>query len=158
MSRAKLLYFNPLIDRSLDRFELHAFVGAFPVILLAGAFMADVASLYTVQAVWRPIAMWLLSIGLIAGGVAALTGALSYVNNPAARTVLGWGHSIGMSLALLLVCVNIAVRLSEPTKVVTPTQIGISTVTFLLLLIAGLLTGELVFRLRLNKPALTVAV
>ncbi len=156
MSRAKLLYFNPFIDRTLDRFELHAFVGSFPIILLAGAFLADVASLYTVQVVWRPIAMWLLSLGLISGGVAALTGALSYVNNPSARSVLGWIHSVGMSLALVLVCVNIAVRLAGPTKVVTPTEVGLSTVTFLLLLIAGLLTGDLVFRLRVNKPASTV--
>jgi uncharacterized membrane protein len=146
MGKAILLYENRESHAAIKGHPIHPMIVPFPIACWAGAFAADVASMYTLAPIWMAVAEWLLAIGIGTAAVAAVLGLVDFASIKAARNRTGWIHAIGNATAATLALINLGLRLSAPTPVVTEAEMALSTIVFFMLLVTGWMGGELVFR------------
>ena len=123
---------------------LHALLGSFPVAFFTLAFVTDIVYSRTAYLQWQYFSIWLITAGLIMGGLAVLAGLIEWLVGRRHARARGLGlHSIVTVVALLLGLLNAFVHSRDGWTAVVPEGLILSGVVALLLLVAAWLPALL---------------
>jgi uncharacterized membrane protein len=129
----------------MERF--HPVLVDFPVAFLIAALLTDLLYWRTGAAQWADFSFWLILAGWLGGLLAIATGLLDFLSIERARTLsTGWLHFLFADLAIFISTFNLIVRLPDHQGAVLFAGLAYSAVVAVLLVIAGGLGGQLVFR------------
>jgi uncharacterized membrane protein len=119
----------------------------FPIACFAGAFVTDLMYWRTADVMWERFSIWLITIGMILGGVAVIAGLIDVALGKRFRT-LGWPHAVGYVLALALSLLNAFVHSRDAYTAVVPAGVTLSGLVVIILLVTGWAGSALVHRHR----------
>ena len=128
--------------------RLHPILITFPIGLLGGSLVFDIAYLATDSTRWSGISFWLLIAGVVSGLIAAPFGTLDWLSiaNGTRAKRIGLFHGATAIVSLAIFSFSAWLRHGSPTSPDT-SAFAWSFVAGALLLLAGWLGGELVERL-----------
>lgn len=119
---------------------LHALLGALPIAYFLLAFLMDVTYVRSTYFIWPIFSIWLITAGLVAGGLAVLIGIFDWLARGRSTRARGSGWHMLLTLAaLLLGLLNAFVHSRDGWTAVVPEGIILSGVTTLLLIVAAFL-------------------
>lgn len=116
---------------------LHELLGALPVGYFLLAFIFDVTYVRNAYFMWPIFSVWLITAGLVAGGLAVLVEIVDWLVRRRPRG-FSW-HAVLTIVALLLGLLNAFIHSRDGWTAVVPEGIILSGVTTLLLIIAAFL-------------------
>ena len=126
---------------------LHPMLVPLPIGFLVGAFLADLAYLFTGWASWAFFATWLIAAGLVTAVVAAIGGLIDFFGEPRIRKLRpAWLHLVGNVVVLGLSLVNLLVHQRDGAAAVLPEGVILSGAVAVLLVFTGWMGGEMVYR------------
>jgi uncharacterized membrane protein len=124
---------------------------AFSIACFVLAFASDIAFYATSNQFWATASFWLLSIGLIAAAVAAVTGLIELFGANRVRDLSDTRvHAVSNAIALLIALFNWYSRFEHGASAVVPTGMVLSGIVVLVLIFSGWKGGEMVFRHRVG--------
>ncbi len=141
---------NPPSTAKIAGHPLHPLLIPFPISAFVGAFACDVAYWFAEKAIVAEVAVWLLGIGLVAGAIAGLVGAIDFLGServmklPSAKA-----HGLGNGLLLALEAANFGVHHADGQGIV-PTGLLLSVLSVCVLMFTGWKGGDLVFKSRVG--------
>jgi uncharacterized membrane protein len=126
---------------------IHPMLVPFPIVCFVGALVTDVVYWRSAQMMWADFSAWLLAIGLVMGGLAAIAGLTDFLGNRLIRTQApAWPHMIGNIVVLLLALLNSFVHTRDAWTSVVPLGLTLSVITVLILPVTGWLGWAMVYR------------
>jgi uncharacterized membrane protein len=126
---------------------IHPMLVPFPIVCFVGALITDVVYWRSAQMMWADFSAWLLAIGLVMGGLAAVAGLIDFLGNRLIRTQApAWPHMVGNIVVLLLALLNSFVHTRDAWTSVVPLGLTLSLITVLILTVTGWLGWALVYR------------
>ena len=142
---------HPRSTASIFGHPIHAMLVPFPVTCFIGAFVTDLIYSRTYNLQWQYFSIWLLTAGLIMGGLAALFGFVDYFGDRRVRRVrpANWHMALNL-LAWLLSLINAFVHSRDGWTAVVPEGLILSGLVVLLLGVSGWLGQSLVYRHRVG--------
>lgn len=138
---------KPILSRmSFGGHPIHPVLIHMPMAALLGLVATDLAFIFTGDEFWARAGVWLAGVGAFGGWAAGAAGLVDLVSVPGVRRlVTAWCHSIVAVMLLSLATFNWLIRVGDFTALLQPWGIYISVLTALLVLLAGLLGGQLVY-------------
>jgi uncharacterized membrane protein len=125
----------------------------FPIVCFVGALVTDLAYWQTAEMMWADFSAWLLTAGLVMGGLAALAGLVDFLGNRFVRADgVAWIHILGNAAAWVLSLFNAFVHTRDAWTSVVPTGLILSAVVVVILLFTGWMGWSLVYRHRIGVP------
>ena len=126
---------------------IHPMLVPFPIACFVGALITDVAYWRSAQMMWADFSAWLLAIGLVMGGLAAVAGLVDFLGNRLIRTQApAWPHMLGNIVVLLLALLNSFVHTRDAWTSVVPLGMTLSSITVLVMLVTGWFGWAMVYR------------
>jgi uncharacterized membrane protein len=126
---------------------IHPMLVPFPIVCFVGALVTDIAYWSTAQMMWADFSAWLLVIGMIMGGLAAIAGLTDFLGNRLIRAQPpAWPHMVGNIVMLLVALLNTLVHTRDAWTSVVPTGLILSVITVLILPFTGWLGWSMVYR------------
>ncbi len=126
---------------------IHPMLVPFPIVGFIGAFATDLVYWRTANLMWQYFSIWLITMGLVMGGLAALMGLIDYFGDRRVRTrPAATPHMLLNIVAMLLELINAFVHSRDGWTAVVPQGLILSGVTVLLLLVSAWLGGSLSYR------------
>ena len=127
----------------------HLLLGSFPIVCFTGALVTDIVYANTADMQWTNFSIWLLTVGLIFGGLAIVVGIFAYVRDRQRGSVAAaLVHGVGTILVMLLALWNAFVHSRDAWTSVMPEGLILSVVTVLVMVLVGWLGGMVVPRAR----------
>jgi uncharacterized membrane protein len=117
----------------------------FPIACFAGALVTDLAYWQTTDVLWERFSIWLVTVGMILAGVAAIAGVIDLVSGRSMRN-LAWPHAVGYVLAVGLSLINAFVHSRDGYTAIVPTGLALSALVVVILLFTGWFGSALVRR------------
>ncbi len=119
--------------------SLYAMLMPFPVVAFIGAFATDIVYTQTANVMWQYFSIWLITAGLVMGGLAALMNLIDYVGardrgRIAPRTLV-------FTVVMLLSLLNAFVHSRDGWTAVVPQGIVLSGIVTLLLVASAWVAG-----------------
>jgi uncharacterized membrane protein len=119
----------------------------FPMTCFVGALLTDIAYLKTANIQWANFSIWLITAGLVMGGLAATTGIIDYVGDRRVRAARSATPHMLLNLtAWVLELFNAFVHSRDGWTSVVPTGITLSAISVVLLAVSAWLGHTLVYR------------
>jgi len=142
---------NPRSTAQIAGHPLHPMIIPFPVAFFVATLASDIAYWSTGNGMWATASLWLLGIGLIMAGVAALLGLTDVLGDAQIRN-LGdaWLHAGGNVIVVLIQLYNWYSRYEGGTSAILPVGIILSLICVLLLLFTGWKGWEMVYKHRVG--------
>lgn len=138
---------NPRSTARIFGHPIHPMLIPFPVAFFIGAFVTDIVYAQTAYLMWQYFSIWLITAGLIMGGLAAVFGFIDYFGNRRIRALRpATPHMLLNLLAMILSLVNAFVHSRDGWQAVVPTGIILSGIVVLILLVSAWLGGSMVYR------------
>ncbi len=126
---------------------IHPMLVPFPIVGFIGAFVTDLVYWQTANLMWQYFSIWLITMGLVMGGLAAAAGLTDYLGDRLVRTrPAATPHMLLNIVAMLLELVNAFVHSRDGWTAVVPQGLILSGVTVVLLLASAWLGGSLSYR------------
>jgi uncharacterized membrane protein len=126
---------------------IHPMLVPFPIACFAGALVTDLVYWRSANMMWADYSAWLLAIGLVMGGLAALAGLIDFFGNRLIRSQApAWPHMLGNIVVLILALLNSFVHSRDAWTSVVPLGITLSLITVLIMLVTGWLGWAMVYR------------
>jgi len=126
---------------------IHPMLVPFPIVCFVGALVTDIAYWRSAQMMWADFSAWLLLIGLVMGGFAAIAGLTDFLGNRLIRAQQpAWPHMVGNLVMWLLALLNAFVHTRDAWTSVVPVGLILSLLTVLILPVTGWLGWALVYR------------
>ena len=126
---------------------IHATLVPFPIVCFTLTLATDITYWQTGVLFWKEVSSWLLLVGLVFGGLAAIFGAIDLLSKrPLRRYGIGWVHGIGNLVALILAFINSLVHAGDGWTSVVPNGLILSTVTVLGMIVTVWLGRSMVYR------------
>lgn len=142
---------NPRSTASLFGHPLHGMLVPFPIAFFIGALLTDLAYLASANIQWSNFSIWLITAGLVMGGLAALTGIIDYAGDRRVRAARpAMPHMIINLSVFVIELVNAFVHSRDGWTSVVPTGLTLSIVSVVLLGISAWLGGSLVYKYRVG--------
>ena len=137
-------------DRAVSRAHpVHVILAAYPIACFTGAFLTDIVYAQTYEMMWANFSIWLITVGLVMGVLAAVVGIADYLAHRRDRARRSASpHTIGNVLVLLLSLVNAFVHSRDAYTSVVPTGLILSGVVAVLVLVSSWLGTTLAYRPR----------
>jgi uncharacterized membrane protein len=128
---------------------MHPILITLPIGMFVAVFIFDLVFWQTGNQAFATGSLWLLSAGLIAAALAAVTGLIDFLGDHRIRA-LGdaWQHAIGNVILVLVQLFSFYQRYRYGTSAVVPLGLSLSLVAVLIMLFTGWKGGEMVFRHR----------
>jgi uncharacterized membrane protein len=106
----------------------------FPIACFVGALVTDLVYWRTANMMWETFSVWLITVGLIMGGIAAVAGVVDFLSNRRNPGLLpGWPYMLGNTLALILALVNAFVHSRDAYTSVVPEGLILSVLVVVIL-------------------------
>jgi uncharacterized membrane protein len=129
---------NPRSTVSLRGRPLHVMLVPVPIVCFVATLVSDVVYWRTAAMQWANISAWLLVIGLLFGGFAAVAGLIDFFAEPRIRRLrAAWMHGIGNLAVLLLSVINALIHTRDAYTSVVPSGLILSAVVVAILLVTG---------------------
>jgi uncharacterized membrane protein len=142
---------NPPSTASIAGHPIHPMLVPFPIACFVGTLITDITYWRTADIMWSNFSAWLLTVGLIMGGLAAVAGLIDFLSHRSVRAQRpAWAHMIGNVLVLGLSLLNAFIHSRDGWTSVVPTGLILSTVVVLILLVTGWLGWSMVYRHRVG--------
>jgi uncharacterized membrane protein len=142
---------NPKSTAQIAGHPLHPMLIPFPVACFVLTFVSDLAFWRTANDFWASASLWLLGVGLLMAGLAAVMGLVDVMGDAKIRNLTeAWLHAGGNVLAVLIELYNWYSRLENGGLAVVPTGLVLSFVVVLILLFTGWKGWEMVYRHRVG--------
>lgn len=126
---------------------IHAMLVTFPIAFFVGALVTDVVYARTANLMWQYFSIWLITAGLIMGGLAATAGLVDYLGDRRVRQAKpATPHMVLNILALALSLLNAFVHSRDGWTAVVPDGLVLSGVVVLILGVSAWLGGSLTYR------------
>ena len=118
---------------------IHGILSAYPLALFTSAFVTDIIYANTAQMMWANFSIWLITGGLLTGGLAAIAGVVDVLANRgrARGRRLPWWHSLGTIVMLVTALINAFVHSRDGWTSVVPTGIILSGVVTVLAIVTS---------------------
>lgn len=124
---------------------LHPVMIHFPVAALMALVASDIGFLLSGDQFWMRASLWLAGVGAFGGWIASTAGIIDLATVPRIRRLItGWSHAIVAVVMLSLASLNWLLRFNDPSAIL-PWGLTISLLTAVLIAVAGLLGGQLVY-------------
>jgi uncharacterized membrane protein len=150
---------NPQSTARIAGHPIHPMLIPFPIAFFVGTFACDVAYWITGNANWAMVTPWLLGAGIIMGALAALAGLTDVIGEQRIRALNDvWLHAGGMVIVILIEIYNWYARYTEGAAAILPKGIILSLVVVCILLFAGWMGWNMVYRHRVGIADEAVAV
>ena len=131
---------------AIARHPIHPMVVPFPIAFLLGVVATDLAFLFTEDAFWARVSLWLVGAGAILGIGAGIVGTLEMLLIRGIRhRAAAWNHFIMAVMLLAVAFINWLSRLDDPLGAVHGSGLYLSLLGAFLVAVAGWLGGDLVF-------------
>jgi uncharacterized membrane protein len=125
---------------------IHPMLIHFPVAALLALVATDVAYLVTADEFWARASLWLAGIGALGGWFAGCIGLIDLVTVAKIRRLMtAWSHALVAVMSLSVVTLNWLLRYSDMLAWVSPWGLTLSVLTAVLIALASVLGGQLVF-------------
>lgn len=125
---------------------LHPVMIHLPLASLVFLLGTDLAFVFTGDAFWARVSLWFAGVGALGGWGAGLVGFGDLVLVSGIRKLItGWCHAIVAVMLLSLASLNWLMRFDDPVAWLLPWGVWVSAVTMGLLVVAGVLGGNLVY-------------
>ncbi len=126
---------------------VHPILVDFPIAFLTAALLTDLLFWWTGRAEWADFSFWLILAGWLGGLLAVAAGLIDFLSIERARSMsTGWLHFLTGDLAIFISTFSLIERLPDRQGGVLFAGLAYSAMVTVLLIIAGGLGGELVFR------------
>ena len=130
---------------------LHPMLVPFPIACFIGALLTDLAYYATANVQWSNFSIWLITAGLVMGGLAALTGIIDYAGDRRVRAARPATPHMLINLAVFVIeLFNAFVHSRDGWTAVVPTGLTLSVISVLLLGVSAWLGGSLVYKHRVG--------
>lgn len=130
---------------------IHPMLVPFPIVCFAAAFATDLAYWRTTGVMWQQFSVWLLTAGLIFGGLAVVAGLIDFIGSRRVRSLrAAWLHALGAVLVLGLSLVNVLVHSRDGYTAVVPQGLILSGLVVVILAFTGWMGGAMVYRHRVG--------
>jgi len=138
---------NPRSTARIFGHPIHPMLVPFPITCFVGAFVTDIVYSQTANLTWQYFSIWLISAGLVMGGLAALMGFIDYFGDRRVRARRpATPHMLLNVVAMILSLVNAFVHSRDGWTAVVPQGLVLSGVVVALLLVSAWLGGSLTYR------------
>ncbi|MEA1086178.1 MAG: DUF2231 domain-containing protein [Sphingomonas sp.] len=142
---------NPRSTAKLFGHPLHPMLVPFPIVCFVGALITDLAYLGSANVQWSNFSIWLITAGLVMGGLAALTGIIDYAGDRRVRAARPATPHMIINLSVFVIeIVNAFVHSRDGWTAVVPTGLTLSAISVLLLGVSAWLGGSLVYKHRVG--------
>jgi uncharacterized membrane protein len=143
---------NPKSTAQIAGHPIHPMLVPFPIVFFVATFITDIVFMRTLNTGWAMASEWLLGAGLAMAALAALAGLTDVFGEKRIRDLnQAWWHAGLNVIAVLISLYNFYIRYSAgAAQGVTTTEIVLSGIVVLILLVTGWLGGELVFKHRVG--------
>jgi len=137
----------PRSTASIFGHPIHPMLVPFPIVCFIGALLTDITYWKSANIMWANFSVWLITAGLVMGGLAAVTGIIDYAGDRRIRRA--WPatvHAILNIAVWIIQLFNAFVHSRDGWTSVVPTGLTLSIISVVLLAVSGWLGGELVFK------------
>ena len=142
---------NPQSTAKIAGHPIHPMLVPFPIAFFVGTFACDLMFRHTADIFWFTATEWLLGAGVVIALLAALAGLTDLLGDQRIRALtVAWWHFLGNLLAVLLSLFNWYRRMDLGPPAVGAGGLVLSLVVVLILLVAGWLGWEMVYRKRVG--------
>ncbi len=126
---------------------IHPMLVHFPIVCFVGTLATDLAYWNSANIMWANFSIWLITVGLVFGTLAALAGLIDFIGNRAIRALwIAWAH-MGLNVVVMILSTfNAFVHSRDGWTSVVPTGLTLSTIVVLLLAVSGVLGSAMVYR------------
>lgn len=126
---------------------IHRRLLPFPIALLVGTLIVDIAFAITGDPFWTRTSMYLLVAGLMLGAPLAAVGLFDFLAQPRMReSEVGRICLMGNLCAVVLSILNLLLRVGDPAAAVSRTGLMLSTLVSASFLLTSWFSGEVTFR------------
>lgn len=109
-----------------------------PIVCFTGALLTDIAYANSGgNLMWENFSSWLLTAGLVFGGIAAALMLIDLARLTALRTTLGWGSFLLLAVAWIVELINSLVHARDGWTAVVPTGLALSAIGTVLIMSHG---------------------
>ncbi len=116
--------------------SFYATLVPFPIACFVGTFLTDLAYVATESVVWETFSVWLLTIGLVVAGLAAIGGIVDLVRSRRVRGLAQpWMRVGGEFIAAGLSLINVFVHSRDGYTAVVPQGLILSALVVLVLIV-----------------------
>lgn len=123
----------------------------FPIACFIGALLTDLAYLGTANIMWSNFSVWLITAGLVMGGLAAVAGMIDYLGDRRVREARPATLHMILNLSVFVIeLVNAFVHSRDGWTSVVPTGLTLSIIAVVLLGVSAWLGGSLVYKHRVG--------
>lgn len=125
---------------------IHPMLIHFPVAALIALVASDIAFVFSGDEFWARASLWLAGVGAFGGWFAGLIGLVDLLTvGKIRRLITAWSHAIVAVMLLSAASCNWLLRFSDMTAWVQPWGLAVSVLTAILIALAGVLGGQLVY-------------
>ena len=122
-----------------------------PIVCFIGALLTDLAYFASANVMWANFSIWLITAGLVIGGLAALTGIIDYAGDRRVRAARPATPHMILNLSVFVIeLFNAFVHSRDGWTSVVPTGLTLSIITVVLLGASAWLGGSLVYKHRVG--------
>ena len=126
---------------------LHPMLVPIPIACFIATLLTDIAYWQTAEVQWAVMSSWLLTLGLIGAGLAAVAGLIDFLGEGRIRALgAAWIHVIGNVIAVVLSLFNVFVHSRDGWTSVVPTGLVLSLIVVLILVVTGWNGWAMVYR------------
>lgn len=130
---------------------IHPMLVPIPIACFVGTLLTDIAYAMTAEMTWSDFSAWLISVGVVIGWLAAISGAIDFFANRAIRNLnAAIIHAVGNLVVLILATINMLVHTHDAWTSVMPGGLTLSAITVALLLVTGWMGWAMVYRYRVG--------
>lgn len=126
---------------------IHAMLVPFPIVCFVGALVTDITYANTANPQWTNFSQWLLAVGTLFAGIAAVFGMIDWFlgTRRRDRPMIGWIHMVANLAIFVIALFNNLVHARDGWTSVVPTGLTLSVITVVLLIVSGHLGGRLAY-------------
>jgi uncharacterized membrane protein len=138
---------NPSSTMAVSGHPIHPMFVPFAFACFVGALVTDLVYWRTANMMWETFSIWLITAGLIMGGIAAVAGAVDLLSNRRIPGLSpGWPYVLGNALALILALVNAFVHSRDGYTSVVPEGLVLSVLVVLILAFTSWMGRAMVYQ------------
>jgi uncharacterized membrane protein len=132
---------------------IHPMLVPFPIVCWIGALVTDIVYSRTALIMWSTFSAWLITVGLVFGGLAALFGLIDFFGDRRIRgSTIAIAHMVINLTVWVIELFNAFVHSRDAWTSVVPTGLTLSIISVVLLAVSGWLGGHLVYRCGVGTP------
>ena len=142
---------NPRSTARIFGHPIHPMLVPIPMVCFIGALLTDLTYYGSANIQWSNFSVWLITFGLIGGGLAAVAGMTDYIGDRRVRAARPATPHMILNISVMVIeLVNAFVHSRDGWTSVVPTGLTLSIISVALLGISAWLGGSLVYKHRVG--------